>query len=56
MSNLPVTCKCPECGTTIPITKALAARVLQQGRKQPDAADRIAWGKKGAYKRWGKTI
>jgi hypothetical protein len=55
--KLVITCKCPECGNEVKISKALAGRVLQQGRKQPSKEDRQKWGKKGAIKRWrSKTI
>lgn len=47
--KLIVTCKCGE-----PITKSMAARVLREGRKEPDREKLRAAGKKGALKRWKK--
>jgi hypothetical protein len=52
---LPVTCKCPECGTAVTITKADAARVLSAGRKSQSKEDLSRNGKKGALARYNKT-
>jgi hypothetical protein len=50
--KLPVTCKCPECGTAVTITKADAARVLGAGRKAQSKEQLSKNGKKGAAARW----
>lgn len=48
--------KCKTCGAEVTVTKAVAARILQEGRKMPTTEERRAWGTKGSSKRWAKHI
>jgi ribosomal protein L13 len=53
--KLLVTCKCPECGTAVTITKAEAARILGANRKKQSKKQLSENGKKGAATRWHKN-